>query len=127
MASRDKKYKYVEDMIEDYLRLTDEQKEIPLAIEKIRKKQDALMTDLNGGIVKMNDAEDVYKLHMQLKKWDERKSEIEEEMEEVEESLKDFLTSINGKQLSYEKKDDVEKMKITYLFWLEDGNIKCNR
>jgi hypothetical protein len=48
-------------------------------------------------------------------------------MEEVEFTLREFLSFIEGNQLGYERKDDVDKQKITYLFWLENGAVKCNR
>lgn len=127
MAAKEKKYKYIEDVMEDYIRLQDEQIEIPLIVEKLKKKHEALFADLTDKAVKKNEAEDLFKIFCQTKKCTERKEEIKEEMAEVEDVLKQFLISINGKQLAYEKKDDVEKMKITYLFWLEDGVLKCNR
>lgn len=127
MAVKEKRYKYAEDVIEDYLRLTDEQIEIPLLIEKAKKKQEALFADLKGNVVKKDDAEDLFKLFMQIKRHEDRKEELREDMAEVEDILKQFLNSINGRQLAYEKKDDVEKLKITYLFWLENGIIRCNR
>jgi hypothetical protein len=49
------------------------------------------------------------------------------ELGDAEFTLREFLSFIEGNQLAYEKKDDVEKQKITYLFWLEDGVVKCNR
>jgi hypothetical protein len=57
----------------------------------------------------------------------ERQLEIVTELGDVEFTLREFLSFIEGNQLGYEKKDDVEKQKITYLFWLENGVVKCNR
>jgi hypothetical protein len=63
---------------------------------------------------------------MQLKKYEERKNEINQELEEVENILRDFLVFLNEAKVSYEKKDD-NKNKQTFLFWLEEGQVKCNR
>ncbi|MFL5787275.1 MAG: hypothetical protein ACJ748_04425 [Flavisolibacter sp.] len=124
---KSKKYKHADDIIEEYIRLSDEQVEIPLMIDKARKKHDALLAGLNGGIVKQGAAEDAFKIFMQIKKCEERRNEVNNEFMEVERFFKEFLESLNGKQLAYEKKDDTEKMKITYMFWLENGSIRKNR
>lgn len=124
---KEKKYKYVEDVIEDYLQLTDEQIEIPLIIAQAREKQISLMDDVSGNVLKKGDAEDVFKVFMQVKKSEERKAEIEMELKDLEDLLKEFLYFINGNKLGYERKDELEKQKVTYLFWLEEGVIKCNR
>jgi len=127
MAVKEKRYKYVEDVIEDYMRLTDEQIEIPLLLAKAEEKHISLQSDWNGTVIKKGDVEDAFKVFSQIKKLEERKAEIKLEYAEVEQTLKQFLTFLNDHQLSYEKKDDGEKTKITYLFWLEGGQIKCNR
>src|SRR5688572_21987333 len=127
MALREKKYKYIEDVVEDYIRLQDEKIELPLLIEKFKKKQDVLLSEVQEAVIDTDDAEDLFKAHSQIKKSEERMEEANEELREVEEILKGFLTTIPGHQLSYERKDDQEKMKITHLFWLEDGVIKSNR
>jgi hypothetical protein len=124
---KEKKYKYVEDVMEDYLQLIDEQIEIPLTIAQAREKQISLMDDVTGNVLKKGDAEDVFKVFMQLKKTEERKAEIQMELTELEDLLKEFLHYINGNKLSYERKDELDKQKVTYLFWLEEGVIKCNR
>lgn len=127
MALKEKKYKFVEDVIEDYMRLTDEQIEIPLLLAKAEEKYISLQSDWNGSVIKKGDADDAFKVFSQIRKLEERKTENQVEYVEVEQTLKKFLTFLNDHQLAYEKKDDVEKMKITYLFWLEEGQIKCNR
>ncbi len=124
---KEKKYKYVEDVMEDYLQLIDEQIEIPLTIAQAREKQISLMDDVTGNVLKKGDAENVFKGFMQLKKTEERKAEIQMELTELEDLLKEFLHYINGNKLSYERKDELDKQKVTYLFWLEEGVIKCNR
>ena len=106
--------------------MQDEQIEIPLLIEKAQKKfSQHLSTDAEA-VYKQSEAEDLYKVHNTLKKHEERKNEIGHELEEVEEAIKGFLTSLNGGKVSYERKDD-DKSKITFLFWLEEGKVKCNR
>jgi cobalamin-dependent methionine synthase I len=123
---KDKRYKYVEDVIEDYIELTDEQIEIPLLITKAKEKFEALKLDLNGNTIAQDDAEGAFKIYTQLKKHEERKNEVNQELAEVETILKEFLDFLNNSKLSYEKKDD-NKNKHTFLFWLEDGQIKSNR
>ncbi len=122
---KDKKYKYVEDVIEDYLMLEDEQIEIPLLISKARDKYESLKIE-QGDALKPREAEDAFKIFTQLKKLEDRKTEVNEELNEVQSILKEFLEFVGGNKISFEKKDD-NKNKITYLFWLEDGNVKCNR
>jgi len=124
---KEKRYKYVEDVVEEYLRLADERKEIPLLIAAAKVKQVTLLDEANGSIIKKGDAEDLFKIYNQVRKLEERQLEILGEMEEVEFTLREFLSFIEGNQLGYERKDDVEKQKITYLFWLENGAVKCNR
>jgi hypothetical protein len=82
---------------------------------------------VNGNVIKKSDADGLFKLYMQNRKAVERQLEIMTELGNVEFTLREFLSFIEGNQLAYEKKDDVEKQKITYLFWLEDGVVKCNR
>jgi hypothetical protein len=122
-----KPYKKIEDVVEDYLRLTDERIEIPLAISAAKEKQISLLDGLNGHVLKKGEAENLFKVYMQIRKSEERQLEIVAELSEVEFTLREFLSFVEGNQLAYEKRDDVEKQKITYQFWLEDGVVKCNR
>lgn len=124
---KEKRYKYAEDLIDDYLSLTTEQIELPLTIAAVREKQISIMDGVTGNVLKKGDAEDVFKLFTQLRRAEERKEELQGELTEVEGLLKEFLQFIDGNQLAFEKKDDIDKQKITYLFWLEDGIVKCNR
>ncbi len=124
---KEKRYKYVEDLIEDYLQLTDEKKEMPLIIAAAKEKQLSLLNEANGIVIKKGDAEDLFKVYMQIRKCEERQLEIVAELDEVEFTLREFLSFIESNQLGYERKDDVGKQKITYLFWLEDGVVKSNR
>ena len=124
---KEKRYKYVDDLIEDYLQLTDEKKEIPLIIAAAKEKQLTLLNETNGSVIKKGDAEDLFKIYMQVRKYEERQLELLAELEEVEFTLREFLSFMEGNQLGYEKKDDAGKQKVTFLFWLEDGAIKSNR
>ncbi len=124
---KEKTYKKVDDLVEDYLRLTDERIEIPLAQAAAKEKQISLLDAVNGNVIKKSEADGLFKLYMQNRKAEERNLEIVAELGDVEFTLREFLSFIEGNQLAYEKKDDVEKQKITYLFWLEDGVVKCNR
>jgi signal transduction histidine kinase len=123
---KDKRYKYVEDVIEDYIELTEEQIQIPLLIEKAREKYEALDLKERGSIIPQDDAEDAFKIFMQLKKYEERKEEVTGELAEVEAILKEFISFLKGNKILYEKKDD-NKNKLTFLFWVEEDQLKCNR
>jgi signal transduction histidine kinase len=123
---KDKRYKYVEDVIEDYIELTEEQIQIPLLIEKAREKYEALDLKEKGSIIPQDDAEDAFKIFMQLKKYEERKEEVTGELAEVEAILKEFISFLKGNKILYEKKDD-NKNKLTFLFWVEEDQLKCNR
>ena len=123
---KEKKFKYIDDVIEEYIRLTDEQIEIPLQASKTREKYDTFLKDHGNGVLKSDDAQHAFKIHTQLKKYDENKVELEEELGEVEGILKDFLKSLNGSKISYEKKDD-NKSKLTFQFWLEGEELKSSR
>ena len=124
---KDKKYKYLEDILDEYINLQDELIEIPLLMEKSQKKFDQNLSSDPDPVYKQDDAQDLYKAYLSIRKHEERKNEINEELAEVEGLLKGFLTSLNKGRISYEKKDDNDKSKITFLFWLEDDKIKCNR
>jgi hypothetical protein len=127
MALKDKRYKYVEDIIEDYLYLIDERIELPLSLKKTKDKLMVLRDQTEGRTLDKQESEDFFKLFNQEKKLEERKTELESDFAEVENNLKEFLQYVDGYQVTYEKKDDVEKAKITYLFWMENGEIKSNR
>ncbi len=122
-----KRYKYVEALVEDYLNLQDEKMDLPLLIEKFKKKQDVLLSKVPEAIIETEEAEDLFKAYSQIKKTEERLEEANAELDEVEEILKGFLATIPGHQLSYERKDDLEKLKIRHLFWLENGMIQNSR
>ncbi len=124
---KEKTYKKIDDVVEDYLRLTDERIEIPLALAAAKEKQITFLDGVNGNVIKKGDADALFKLYIQNRKAEERQLEIVAELGDAEFTLREFLSFIEGNQLAYEKKDDVEKQKITYLFWLEDGVVKCNR
>ena len=123
---RNKKYKYIEDLLDDYIMLIDEQIEIPLLIEKAQKKFNQNVNHEIDTVYKPGEAESLFKMFNQIKKHNERGLELVDELAEAENLLKEFLTLINGGKISYEKKDDNDK-KMTFLFWLEEGQIKCNR
>lgn len=124
---REKRYKYIEDVIEDYLQLVHEKIELPLVIARAKEKQITQLDAVTGNVVKKGDAEDLFKIYSQIRKHEERQLELRIELEEVEFTLREFLSFIEGKQLAYERKDETEKQKVTYLFWLNDGVIQCNR
>ncbi len=124
---KDKKHKYLEDLFDEYIAMTDEQIEIPVLIEKAQKKFDQHLSEKKTDTYKYSDAEDLFKHHSQIKKYEERKKEIGDELAETESMLKEFLTSLQGGKISYERKDDNDKSKSTYLFWMEGDIVKSNR
>ncbi|MEJ7769760.1 MAG: hypothetical protein WKF89_18215, partial [Chitinophagaceae bacterium] len=73
---KDKKYKYYEDLIEEYIQLSDEQNEIPKLIERSRLNLDSIITGKAGTALKPGEANDGYKLFLQLKKNEDRKAEV---------------------------------------------------
>ena len=127
MPAKDKRYKYLEDVIEDYLYLIDERVELPVSLKKTKDKFRALREETQRNVLDKEEAEDFFKLFNQEKKLDERKKELDTELSEVEAIFKEFLNYVDSQQITFEKKDDIEKTKMTYLFWLENGEIKSNR
>lgn len=125
---KEKKYKHVNEAIEDYLRLSDEQLEIPLAVKKSQEKYNLHKEEDNSSTYDPGETDKMYKIFSQVKKHEERKSEIAEELAFAEETLREFLLFLKGGKISYEHKGVTPKSKkITYQFWLEDGKVRCNR
>ena len=122
-----KKNKHIEDVIDVYITLLDEQIEIPVLIEKANEKYNQHVTDNNSNVYKPGETDDLFKIFMQIKKHEERKAQLDTEVVEVEGTLRDFLAFLKGGKIAYEKRDDNSKSKITFLFWLEDGKVMCNR
>lgn len=123
---KDKKFKHIEDLIEDYIVLTEEQIEIPLLLARAKDKQALFLADYQNTTIRSGDAQDGFKIFTQIKKLEEQKAAFELELAEVEAEFKEFLQSVNGNKISYEKKDD-NKNKMTFLFWLENDKIESNR
>jgi len=123
---KDKKHKYLEDLIEEYIQLTEEQAEIPLSINKVISDYQEYSKQHKGTVISADEAQFAFKIYNQLRKQNERKAEVAAELNEVETLLKDFLQFFDGHKISYEKKND-QKSKLTYLFWMEEGMLKCER
>jgi hypothetical protein len=123
---KDKKHKYLEDLFDEYIQLHDEQAELPGLVEKAQKKFGQYLSTEPNTVYKQSDAEDLYKVHLLLKKHEERRVELNEELAEVEESIKGFLTILKGGKISYERKDD-DKSKVTFIFSLEGNQVTCTR
>ena len=122
-----KKLKRVEDLMDEYIDLLDEQIEIPLLIEKANEKYHQHITEHNSNVYKPGETDDMFKIFIQIKKHEERKTQLNDKIAEVESTLKDFLSFLKGGKIAYEKKSDTDKSKATFLFWLEDGKVMCNR
>src|SRR3954462_9807738 len=121
---KDKRHKYLEDLLDEHIELTDEQIEIPLLLEKAQRKFDQHLSEEKDFTYKSPEAEHLFKYHNQLRKFEERKKEIGDELVELENSIKEFLAALKGGKVSYERKDD-DKSKNTFVFWLEGEVLKC--
>lgn len=73
-------------------------------IEKAHKKFNQYISFENGIVYTPAQAEYLFKYHSQLKKLDERKNGIREELSEVENFLREFLMALNGGKICYEKR-----------------------
>ncbi|MEO6452990.1 MAG: hypothetical protein ABIN97_02905 [Ginsengibacter sp.] len=122
-----KKYKHIENVIDEYISLLDEQIEMPVLVEKTKEKYNQHMADHTSYVYKPGETEGMFKIFTQIKKHEERKAELNVEIAEAETTLKEFLSFLKGGKISYEKKDDNNKSKITFLFWLENDKIMSNR
>ncbi len=121
------KFKNVNQLIGEYITLLDEQIEIPFLIEKIKEKYKEHLSEHNTAVYKPKETNELFKIFTQIKKHEDRKSEIKSEISETEGLLKKFLTFLKGGKIAYEKKDDSDKSKITFLFWIENDKIMSNR
>lgn len=125
---KERKYKHVENVIQEYLKLTDEQLEVPLLLNKAQEKYELNKEEHNTSIYTPAETDKMFKIFSQVEEHEERKKEISAELAEVEKLLYDFLNFLKGGKISYKKKGDSNKSKsITYEFWLDDGKIQCNR
>lgn len=120
---KDKKYKSIDDLLDNYLNLKEEQKEILPQQEKAKEKLKGFLNDFNSEMVDSYEANHGFKVHQQLKKYSEQLEEVFRELEQVSDEIKDFLQILNNKKLKYESKDD-QKNKTTYLFWVEENELK---
>ena len=127
MKMKTKKLKHIEDLIDEYIDLLDEQNDIPRLMEKANEKYDQHLSEHNAYVYKAGETDDLFKIFIQIKKHEERKVELNDKIAEVESALKDFLSFLKGGKIAYEKKNDTDKSKTTFLFWLEDGKVMCNR
>src|SRR5688572_7717525 len=122
-----KKNKHIDNVLEEYTTLLDEQAEVLTLIEKANEKYNQHVTDNNSYVYKPGETDDLFKIFMQRKKYEQRKAQLDTEIAEAESALKDFLGFLKGGKIAYTKKDDKSKSKITFLFWLEDDKVMSNR
>lgn len=122
-----KRHKYAEDLLEDYLSLIEEATEINALIKETKENERTLMNEQKDNVLKKRELEDFYRVFNLAKKYEERKSEIQEEIWELETTIKQFLHFTEGRKISLERKDDADKAKHTYVFWLENEQIICNK
>lgn len=121
---KEKKHKYLEDLLDEYIQLLEEQAEIPALIEKYQKKFDQNIAGEKDFTYKTADAEDLFKYHNHVRKYQERKKDIADELNELENLLREFLASLQGGKVVYERRDDSDKSKNNYVFWLEGNVVK---
>ncbi len=125
---KEKKYKHINEAIEEYLRLTDEELEIPVLIKKAHEKYDLHKEEHNTSTYDPGETDKMFKIFTQVKKYEDRKTEISAELATAEGTLRDFLSFLKGGKISYEHKGSTPKAKkITYLFWLKEDKVQCNR
>ncbi len=124
---KDKKYKHIDDLIEDYLDLTKELDGISPLLAKEGDGYKILLDESGDDTYKKGELDDIFKQYIQIKKLEEKKKEVIDDLEEVKIILKDFLSSLQGHQISYERKENGEKSKTTYIFWEENGEIKTKQ
>jgi len=122
-----KKNKHIDNVLDEYTTLLDEQAEILALIEKANEKYNQHVTDNNSYVYKPGETDDLFKIFMQRKKYEQRKAQLDTEIAEAESALKEFLGFLKGGKIAYTKKDDKSKSKITFLFWLEDDKVMSNR
>jgi hypothetical protein len=65
---KDKKYKHIEDLLEDYLQVKEEHLEISLLDSKAVEKQESFRSDYQGSTIKTTEAQDGFKSFLQLKR-----------------------------------------------------------
>ena len=118
--------KHVESVIDEYIDLLDEQIELPVLLEKANEKYNQHISEPNSYVYKPGETDSMFKIFMRIKKYEQRKAALNDEIAEVEHTLKDFLSFLKGGKIAYEKKND-DKSKTTFLFWLEDGKVMCHR
>jgi hypothetical protein len=99
---KDKKPKYLEDLLEEYLELSDEETEVQSFIEKAQKKFDQYLSEDKNTTYNSSDGQGLFKFHSQIRKYQER-------------------------QISYERKDENDKSKSTFIFSLENDEVKYTR
>ena len=124
---KEKRHKYLEDLLTEYIELTDEQNELKMSVEKAQNKFNQHLSEDKNTTYKYADAEDLFKFHNQARKYEDRKKEISEELSDIENSLKEFLLSLQGAKISFDRKDDNDKSKSTYTFSMDGDSVKCDR
>lgn len=122
-----KKYKHIEAVIEDYLQLQNERLEIPLLLDKVQEKLLRIKgSKSESESYSQDDAQDLFKIFNQQQKYLEQQQEVDVEFKEVELIFKTFLAFIEG-EIEFFRKEDQDKNKVTYKFWLEENHIRSNR
>lgn len=120
-------YKHIDGLLDEYISLLDEQIEIPFLMDKAKEKYSQHIMDHNSAVYKKKQTNDMFKIFMEMKKYGDRKIEVDAEIVEVENYLREFLSFLKGGKIDFEKKDTTDKSKITFLFWVENDKVMTNR
>lgn len=123
---KDGKQDKVGNVIEDYLRLFDEKIDLSIAIARAIEASKKKL-ELKSEMLRGKDVQELFTQHCQINKCKQRQKEVESELDEVETSLKRFLTFLDGKQIVYEKKVKGDKQKAKYILLLREGKVHCNK
>ena len=63
---KDKKHKYLEDLIEEYIQLTEEQAEIPTLINKVISDYQEYSKQHKGTVISADEAQFAFKIYNQI-------------------------------------------------------------
>jgi hypothetical protein len=122
-----KKYKRIEDVIVEFLDVQEESHELPGLMEEVeRKMQQRISSKSEFDHYDIDEAQDLFKLSTQHQKLLDTQRELDMRFTELRQLLVAFLKCINGK-LEYSRKEGEEKVRITYLFWVENNELHSNR
>jgi hypothetical protein len=123
---KDKKFKNLEDLFEGYSQLLEDETEANSSLEKARKKLAVYLSSEPNPVYKLSEGDDIYKAFLNIQKSENKLQDLKSEKVEFENLLKEFFGTLNGGKISFDKKED-DKVKSTFLFWLEEDQVKSEK